>query len=143
MAERTCSIDGCHRLANSGRICTTHRYRLNRTGTTDPPVFKREPWSETNGYLRTTAPGHVLSGRSNSVISVHRLVLFDAIGYGPHRCHWCTTHVGWRQPGADMLTVDHLDNDRANNDRANLVQSCIGCNVRRRSSRLRALRIEA
>lgn len=65
----------------------------------------------------------------------HRAVLFDRIGYGPHRCHWCGRCVRW-VPGAgggggDVLVADHVDGDRRNNDPGNLVPSCQGCNAHR------------
>lgn len=90
-----------------------------------------EPWQGTHGYLVVRHPGHPIADTRGDGY-VHRMVLFDEIGYGPHWCHWCQQHIQWR----DQLEGDHLDHDRLNNDPANLVPSCKGCN-RSRSNRRR------
>ncbi len=62
----------------------------------------------------------------------HRLVLFEKIGYGPHRCHWCGDPIDWREGIAEhMVVADHVDGDQQNNDPDNIVPSCFGCNVTR------------
>jgi len=55
------------------------------------------------------------------------MVLYDAIGEGPHRCHWCGCGIAW---GRNMH-ADHLDHDRARNTPENLVPACDRCNSRR------------
>lgn len=85
-----------------------------------------------NGYVKEWTPTHPLcDGRG--AVSVHRRVLYDAIGGGAHPCHWCQRAVHWRvrvaSPRPDDLVVDHLDGNRANNDLANLVPSCQACNM--------------
>ena len=68
----------------------------------------------------------------NGKVWEHRAVLFDAIGYGPHPCHWCQHPVDWQaEHRPDALHVDHLDGVGDNNDLANLVPSCPTCNTNR------------
>ncbi len=68
----------------------------------------------------------------------HKLVLFNAIGIGPHPCHWCGRELHWEKgtKGAALI-ADHLDSNPANNDPANLVASCNGCNTIRARTRFR------
>lgn len=87
----------------------------------------------TAGARMRRVPGHPLAPPSG-VVAVHRLVLFDKIGPGPHPCEWCGIPVDWMpgewtNPGA--LVADHLDWDTHNNDPANLVPSCRVCNAHR------------
>lgn len=78
-------------------------------------------------------PDHPV-GRTKGPIGLHRVVLYDSTGPGPHPCHWCGKkvdwHIGVRHLG-DKLVVDHLDNEPANNTPENLVPSCIRCNTGR------------
>ncbi len=68
----------------------------------------------------------------------HKLVLFNALGRGPHPCHWCGRQLQWnRGTKGDALIVDHLDGDTRNNDPANLVASCNGCNTIRARTNFR------
>ena len=90
------------------------------------------------GYVFARQPEHPLAD-SKGVVRVHRQVLFDALGRGPHPCHWCGTPVTFRAAresgsatGPGALVVDHLDEDKRNNTRANLVPSCHKCNVWRK-----------
>lgn len=64
------------------------------------------------------------------VLPEHRVVLYDAIGPGPHPCHWCQKPVDWsdQKTSEGCLVVDHLDNDGLNNALDNLVPSCHHCN---------------
>ena len=75
-------------------------------------------------------PEHVLA-RSSGLVAEHRIVLFDAIGYGPHRCHWCDRWINWGHAVPYRLTVDHVDWNVDNNDLSNLVAACHGCNSKR------------
>src|SRR5690606_29961346 len=84
-------------------------------------------------YQYTTRRGHPLSTPSGK-IPVHRIVLYEKIGPGPHTCHHCGTEINWMpghrtQPGA--LTVDHLNGDTTDNSPENLVPSCHRCNFMR------------
>lgn len=59
-----------------------------------------------------------------------RKVLYDAIGPGPHGCHWgCGRTLEWG--GRDGIQADHVNGDQADDRPENLVPSCISCNVRR------------
>jgi hypothetical protein len=74
----------------------------------------------------------------NGEVLEHRRVLYDAIGPGPHECHWsgisgCGKVLEWGGTGG--IQADHLDGDKLNNDPTNLVPSCLGCN--RKGMRLR------
>lgn len=51
---------------------------------------------------------------------VHRLVLFDQVGWGPHPCYWCGRLLEWVE-GLGGITVDHLTDVRC-------VVSCQRCN---------------
>lgn len=62
----------------------------------------------------------------------HRAVLYDAIGPGPHSCHWCGKTIYWDAAAAERINTDHLDWNRLNNDAANLVPACLDCNTKRR-----------
>lgn len=75
------------------------------------------------GYKLIYVKGHPLA-MSLGRIYEHRYVLYEAIGEGPHPCHWCGTLLDWGRE----LHVDHLDDDRLNNDLGNLVVSCRQCN---------------
>jgi hypothetical protein len=87
--------------------------------------------------------GHPLADKQGRVYE-HRAVLYDAIGPGPHSCHWCGTEVDWLPRGTDgCLQSDHVNGDRFDNQPSNLVPSCGPCNATRakqaRSHTLRAL----
>lgn len=80
-----------------------------------------------------TVRGHPIAP-SSGVVAVSRLTLYEHLGPGPHRCHWCGTSVDWRPggPGApDALIVDHLDWDTNNDALENLVPACNACNSKR------------
>lgn len=81
-----------------------------------------------NGYVICARHADHVIAPPSGVMYEHRMVLFDSIGEGPHRCHWCSTPINW---GAG-LEVDHLDHVRDNNTPSNLVATCHGCNVKRR-----------
>lgn len=92
------------------------------------------PFINAQGYRALPSQwGHPLAN-SNGVVLEHRKVLYDAIGPGPHPCHWnhfssCgKTELTWG--GINGIQVDHLDGDKTNNDLANMVPSCLACNRR-------------
>lgn len=73
--------------------------------------------------------GHPLASRVGHLKRA-RKVLYDAIGPGPHECHWnCGKLLEWG--GHDGIYADHLDGDVSNDDPENLVPSCNPCNARR------------
>jgi hypothetical protein len=78
------------------------------------------------GYIDEKRSDHPLA-RPSGWVAQHRMVLYDAIGEGPHICHWCESEVAWGR----NLHADHLDHDRANNSSENLVAACADCNSTR------------
>jgi hypothetical protein len=83
------------------------------------------------GYRVVSCRGHSLADKSGRVYE-HRLVLFGAIGEGPHSCHWCGRKINWkRSEGVSRLVVDHLNDERCDNRLENLVPSCVYCNSER------------
>lgn len=89
----------------------------------------------TNGYMKEYDKDHPLSDKRGIVYS-HRKILYDKIGAGPHKCHWCGRAVYWGldpREDEDALVADHLDGDRLNNTASNLVPSCHPCNAHRHS----------
>lgn len=77
------------------------------------------------GYVEVKRTGHPLARAG--WVAEHRMVLYDAIGPGRHRCHWCRREVDWRV----NLHADHLDHDRCHNVAENLVPACNRCNSQR------------
>lgn len=129
--QTICTIAGCERPARTirGRYCEMHYTRMRRNGTHECKVWAE--WRVTDhGYMMKRDVEHPLSTRTGYLYQ-HRAVLYDAIGQGPHKCHWCGTEIDWGLRGGRKLVVDHLDGDKRNNDRANLVQSCHRCNATR------------
>ncbi|MCW2767545.1 MAG: hypothetical protein JWO11_3504 [Nocardioides sp.] len=101
-------------------------------------IGKRKPDSEYNARYRmvTIAANHPLATKRGNRIPEHRLVLWDAIGAGPHVCHKCGTRVTWItgvRTAKGALVVDHLDRDTHNNAPSNLAPSCHGCNILNRA----------
>jgi len=96
-------------------------------------------------YIVVGAPGHPLATREGNVLE-HRLLLFEAIGWGPHSCHWCGDEIDWvairgkSTTWKGILVVDHLDNDCSNNELSNLLPSCNYCNAMRGTMLYFALR---
>lgn len=86
------------------------------------------------GYRLVKAAGHPMANAGGWALE-HRVVLFDAIGVGPHPCHWqCGRELTWRNPNpAWELLSDHLDDNRLNNTDENLVPACRHCNSTRGS----------
>lgn len=79
------------------------------------------------------APGHPLVVNS-PYIPEHRTLLFDAIGWGPHPCHYCARPVVWKPgEGEERLITDHKNRDTHDNSEGNLVPSCSLCSTLNRS----------
>lgn len=74
--------------------------------------------------------GHPLSsGKKDEAIGEHRVVLYNKIGHGPHKCWWCGVEIEWKSSDIRRsIHSDHLDGDTLNNDPSNLVPSCQRCN---------------
>jgi hypothetical protein len=129
----TCAIHRCQKRARSarGRICEAHYYRVRRGVLVRKYRSSRAPYHRKGGYVILWDPAHPLAD-DQGLIYEHRRVLFEAIGIGPHSCHWCKATVSWLGHGGQLrLVVDHLDDRKANNDLANLVPSCHRCNSAR------------
>lgn len=126
--DRTCATCGTTFQAKAknraNRYCSGACYQADRRG-------KQRKTGVQHRMMR--APGHPVSP-SSGIALISRVVLYDSIGPGPHRCHWCGAEVDW-MPGAGLargaLIVDHLNHDAADDALPNLVASCNTCNARR------------
>jgi len=140
VTHRTCSIDGCDSPTRTGGAewCAKHYHRWYRHGDVHRTAHNTRVGVKSGGrYVTTDAPGHPMTPRCGKAY-VHRIVLFDAIGYGPHSCHWCDRPIDWNgRNGVDGLFVDHLNNMRNDNRLENLAPSCHACNSSRGSQRRR------
>jgi hypothetical protein len=95
--------------------------------------FNGEPargFSYRGGYkILTGQQSHPLTQGRGS-LAEHRKVLYDAIGPGPHPCHWgCGRILDWN--GRSGLIPDHINGNRIDNRLENLVPSCPRCNTNR------------
>lgn len=138
MTDRTCTVPECGKPLRSpgATYCAMHYHRWYRHGSVDRCARSADAPSASKGrrYIRRANPTHPMAMKNGNVWE-HRAVLFDAIGYGPHPCHWCQHPVDWRaEHRPDQLHVDHLDGMGDNNDLANLVPSCPTCNTGRGST---------
>lgn len=107
----------------------------------DVNAGKRAGQAADGSYIRdgyrvlTGLQGHPLAHRARGFrgrgeVLEHRKVLYDAIGPGPHLCHWgCGKTLEWG--GLTGIIVDHLDDNKLNNSAENLVPSCNHCNMYR------------
>jgi 5-methylcytosine-specific restriction endonuclease McrA len=139
-------LDGCEKPSRNkggGALCKMHYHRQYRHGSTDKAAHLSDVTASLGRrYTSTYKPGHPLASKHGKVYT-HRLVLFEAIGYGPHVCHWCETEIDWLPKGDPQeLQPDHLNGDGADNRIENLVTSCRSCNTARgcqaRAAALRA-----
>lgn len=125
-----CVVTGCSRprqYANPA-VCNSCYYRLKRTGTLEKRQWKYRALHSC-GYVLVSNSRHPMA-TSSGVVFEHRAVLYDAIGPGPHKCHWCACAIDWIKGRCikGSLVPDHLDGDKANNSISNLVPSCNKCN---------------
>lgn len=128
-----CSIDGCSGARVARGWCGKHVARFYAHG--DPTLGasrKGRGYIKKDGYVLIGKKGHPLAKGERQNVTLHRVVLYDAIGPGPHGCHWCGVLIAWFPTEmVERLVVDHVDGDRLNNDRSNLVPSCHTCNTSR------------
>ena len=134
-----CQVEGCGEAARRWGYCAPHSRQFRTHG--DPTVRVRRVrgtgYIRDDGYIQLGQPDHPLADK-RGIVYVHRMILFDTIGPGPHKCTWCSITVRWvigGGPGSTSdphaLVVDHLDFNPSNNDPANLVASCNTCNAQR------------
>jgi hypothetical protein len=132
-----CAVPGCDKPARSpgkGSLCEMHYYRLRRTGSLEIIEKQKETQKRSNGYTAITDKEHPLASKSGGMVYIHRKVLFDKIGWGPHKCHWCGAVVDWapgEKTSRGALVVDRLNGKKDDNRIENLVPSCHGCNATR------------
>lgn len=134
MIERTCTVDGCDKpLRSTGaEWCKMHYHRWYRHGSVET-VAAGSGVTASHGrrYRIVRKPTHPLASK-HGIVYVHRMVLFDAIGYGPHACHWCGVEVDWLPKGDPRcLQADHLNSVGDDNRIGNLVPACGRCNTTR------------
>ena len=106
--------------SSAGRLWGKTRTRHRSDGTTE--YFATEA-----GYTLVFRPQHPMATKWGWARD-HRVVLYDAIGPGPHSWWSCGVEVDW----GGHLVVHHLDHDRSNNTIENLAPSCTPCNARAR-----------
>ena len=124
-AHKECVVDGCARPAiyTGFGLCRTCWLQQHRTGSTirkSPQTRLRRP----SGYIALWAPDHPLARDGRNRVYEHRVVLYDALGPGPHACFWCDMPLG----GWDEIVADHLNEQKDDNRPENLVVSCNSCN---------------
>jgi hypothetical protein len=134
----TCTVEDCSNKPRSryATLCPMHYHRQYRHQDTQAQA-NTAGISASHGrkYLMRYAPTHPLA-KKNGKVYAHRLVLFNAIGWGPHACHWCGTRVEWVAKGEQYeLQPDHLNNIGNDNRLENLVPSCRACNTARGTQR--------
>jgi len=136
--RESCTVSGCTRPKYARSVCVMHYTRLRRDGHVGSTLSQKRAYGSghinEDGYLVVRGAGHLLATSQDKLLA-HRGVLYDAIGPGPHPCHWCARSLPWQgKTAADCINVDHLDFNRLNNARQNLVPSCLDCNTKRNPS---------
>jgi len=133
-----CILDGCDKPGRSSgpSLCPMHYHRQYRHGSVD----KHAPTSGVTvsfgrRYKTTYQPSHPLADKGGRVY-VHRMVLYDTLGLGPHPCHWCDKELDWLPKGDERaIQVDHLNHLGDDNRPENLVPACGPCNTARGAQR--------
>lgn len=91
---------------------------------------RKEPHGD---YWRVRLPAHPTAGK-NGLAGLHRVVLHDAIGPGPHPCALCELDGldwGLGTNHHDNLIVDHINHNRSDDRRSNLRPVHKWCNDNR------------
>ena len=113
-----------------------HYHRQYRHGSVDMVSTQSGITASLGRRYRTKYEPHHPLASKHGIVYVHRKVLYDEIGPGPHACHWCGAEIDWKPKGTPgELQPDHLNNDGADNRPENLVPSCRRCNTTRGSQR--------
>lgn len=124
----TCAVLSCDKPRASSRkqYCAMHEARLRRHGTLErvKPNFSRH----SHGYIVVVVPdNHPLFGsQKTGKVYEHRKVFYEAYGYGPFACHWCSVEVHW-----ESMHIDHVNGIKDDNRLCNLVAACRRCNITR------------
>jgi len=128
-----CKFPECTQRARSLGWCSTHYGRWRKHG--DPAIVLRRPNGAgaimLNGRIRVKARTHPLAD-ANGDVYMHRKVLYDAIGPGPHPCHWCGQLASWGRTigGTAELFAVQLDGNYLNVDITNIAPACPPCTTR-------------
>lgn len=126
-----CSIEGCNRTVKGHGLCPLHLRRRKHGIPLDfcPRKLDRKR------YRLKQVGVHPLADKLGRAY-VHRLVLFQSLGWMIVPCLWCGSPVSflWKN-----IFADHLNHDRHDNSIQNLVPSCNRCNAGRtiKNSRIR------
>lgn len=119
----TCGISYTRPPSQIGSFCSKACAYVARTKPLEERVAK---------YRMMYRPGHPLAVNS-PYIPEHRVLLWEKLGSGPQRCHYCSKTVLWLPGGhtkVDALVTDHIDRDTSNNSFENLVPACHSCNMK-------------
>lgn len=137
-----CYTETMKRIGKTNKCKTCEKSFHPQNGRPDQPYCSRGCYSdairgqhrkEGVTYRMRTAKGHPIAPPSG-VVAVARLNLWDRIGEGPHKCHWCGVDVSWFMSRYEegSLIVDHLNWDATDDTQNNLIPSCNTCNAHRR-----------
>jgi HNH endonuclease len=123
-----CVVDNCEKATRGifSKYCETHNSRIRRKGSFNLSVPDLVI-DHSGGYNLILNDNHPLTTNGQkSRLYEHRVVFFNAYGYGPFKCHWCQCDIDW-----SVMDIDHIDDDKKNNKISNLVASCSLCNMKR------------
>ena len=106
------------------------------SGKSSSPKYRIRSKPDASGYVKVKAPDHPIATK-NGWLSLHRAIMYDHMGEGQHKCHWCGAVIVWvnRDPAKQfqLIQVDHLNSIASDNRLINLVLSCKRCNTGRSS----------
>lgn len=133
-----CSVSGCTRVQHCRGLCERHYTRIRKTGSYEA-VFGSTKEVGTirviaKGYVQIKVPGHPTAYKPTGWALLHRKLMWDAFGEGPHPCWGCGKSLEWSSSGdyqssySSALVVNHLNEDTSDNTLKNLTFSCNQCN---------------